>query len=456
MLWLAGCSSGPAERGRGGRNAEPPPVEAVRAQNGTLPLEERVSGVVEASNQIAVRPRIEAPVVDVLVESGETVRAGAALVRLDDATLRERLRQAEASLRLARGEAGEARARLAETDAQVTRTRALAEQELVSQLELETQEARLEASQASLEQAEARVDEAAASVDERRADLDETLVRAPVAGTVGQRRIEVGQLVDPSTVLFELGDLETMRVEVPLTEAMLGRVRAGLPVRIASPALTEPLRADLDRVSPFLAEGSFSTVGEIELAADQVTASGGTLRPGMFVQVDILYGESEEATLVPTSALWDDPRTGVRGVFVITGGLQDAAPSAQAEGAPAELSEPLPVALREVDVLAEGRGLVGLRGVEASEWVVTLGQHLLSTGDEATARVRPTSWQRVAELQSLQREDLLADFLERQRDAARRHGAEPPSNEEFLAVDRATEGGSSARPTTPRSARRGG
>ncbi|HSG39058.1 MAG TPA: efflux RND transporter periplasmic adaptor subunit, partial [Thermoanaerobaculia bacterium] len=217
--FLAGC--GPSEEAER-EDDRAPAVEAVPARVGTLPLEERLNGVVRADNQVTVQAEIEAPIVEVMARNGQAVERGQPLVRLDDDELRQQLRQAEADVRLAEGAAREARARVAEVEAQVTRTRKLAREDLVSAMTLETQEAQLAAIRASADQARARVDQVRSIVQERRSALDKTLIRAPVAGHLGQRNAEVGMLADPSDVLFVLGDLSDLVVEVPLTEEMLG------------------------------------------------------------------------------------------------------------------------------------------------------------------------------------------------------------------------------------------
>jgi len=153
----------------------------------------------------------------------------------------------------------------------------------------------------------------------------------------------------------------------------------------------------------------------------------------MFVTVDVMHGESAPATLVPASALWDDPRTGQRGVFV----------AELPPGGPGQaLSETAhPVALRAVEVRAEGRGQVGVSGVEAGEWVVTVGQHLLASGADARARVRATTWERVQQLQGLQREDLLRGFMEKQQRLARTLGAALPTAEQVRRAAQADAAG---------------
>jgi RND family efflux transporter MFP subunit len=400
------------------RAAPLPAVEVVQARSGSLPLSQRLSGVVKARNQVSVRPEIEAVVAEVYVQSGEAVGKGQALVRLRDASFGDQLRQAEASVRLEQAAAREAAARVEELRTQVVRTRELAAQQLVSRQQLDTEEAQVAAARAAAEQAQARVQQAVATVEERRTALAKTVVRSPVAGRVGQRAVEAGMLASPTTVLFEVGDLDRLRVDVPLTGEMLSYVRTGQGVLVSWPGRQgDPLPARISRISPFLAAGSLSTTGEIDLPNPDAS-----LRPGMFVTVDVLHGESAAATLVPASALWDDPRTGRRGVYVV------ALPPG---GAGETLSEAAhPVALRAVEVRAEGGGQVGVAGVEAGEWVVTVGQHLLGTGPDARARVRAISWERVAHLQGLQREDLLRGFMEKQQRLARAQGATLPTAEE--------------------------
>ncbi len=391
--------------------------------------------MVRARNQVLIRPEIEARVVDVLVRSGEAVERGQPLVRLDAGEPRERLRQAEAEVALAEAAANAARARVAALEARVVRSRVLAGDELVSAEELETLEAELDALEASAAEAEARVEQARATAAERRSALAKTVVRSPVDGRLGERRVEEGMLVSPSDVLFVAGDLRQLLIEVNLPEEMLSAVEEGQPVVIELRGEGEPLRAELSRISPFLAERSFTTVGEIDLAVDTAR-----LRPGMFVDVRILVGESERAVLVPVAALWEDPATGRRGLFVV----EEADGLETPEGVNRESPERARrVAFQRVEVLAEGRGAAGVTGVDQGAWVVTVGQHLLSaeiqadaadaeTSEAPTARVRPISWERVMELQDLQDEDLLEEFLEKQRRIAAALGAEIPQSEDVV------------------------
>ena len=424
-----------------GTPIQAPPVEAAPARHGTLPLAEELSGVVRALNQVAIRPEISGTVIEVLARDGDAVTAGQPLVRLEAESLTEQLRRAEAELRVAEASAIEARARVEEIRARVVRTRALAAEGLSSALELETMEAQLAAISAGAGQAEAMVEQARAVIQERRSALAKATVRAPVGGVVGQREVEIGMVAGPSSVLFLVGDLEELVVEVPLTQEMLDRVAEGTPVVIEpGNAGDTAIEASISRISPFLEPSSFSTSAEIDIP-------GGShfLRPGMFVAVEVLVGTSAVSTLLPASALWEDPFTGDWVVFVVTEDAGLAEPEAPSDEIP---EQPRAVEMRQVTVVADGGNRVAVEGIDADEWVVTLGQQLLresleSTGGGAlTARVRPTSWDRILDLAALQREDLLEQFLAKQRVVARTLGAElPESTAEVDAAIRAAETG---------------
>jgi HlyD family secretion protein len=74
-------------------NAVIPAVEALQARQGSLPLTERLTGVVKAGNQVAIYPEINAVITEVLVKNGQVVDRGQPLVRLRDKEFREQRKQ---------------------------------------------------------------------------------------------------------------------------------------------------------------------------------------------------------------------------------------------------------------------------------------------------------------------------------------------------------------------------
>jgi HlyD family secretion protein len=407
-----GSSSGSGNSNNGERLI--PSVEAVQSRNGTLPLTERLTGVVKAKNQVEIYPEINAIIVEILVHNGDVVKKGQPLLRLRDKEFQERLRQAKAEYQIALAQAKQAEARLNENKSELRRTESLAEKGLASAAQLETIQTQAISAEASLELANARVDQAKATVEENETQLSETVVRAPVSGTIGNRNAEIGMLVTTNTKLFTLGQLDRVKIEVVLTDRMLNYIQTGQRSEIISDILTSgTVDAPLTRISPFLHPVTHTTIGEIDL--DNPDES---LKPGMFVTVDIYYGESEYATLIPLSALYENPSTGETGVYVSYDslGLNREPVSHNDSDKSMALTDPVPFTFVPVDVVARGRMDAGIRGVEAGDWVITLGQNLIG-GNTGNARVHKVTWNWVEQLQHLQSQDLLQDVMKRQQKA---------------------------------------
>ncbi len=390
-----------------------PSVEAVQARYGSLPLVERFSGNVRSENQVALYPEISGTIESVFVEDGEYVEKGQKLAQLETRQLEKQLQQAEAGLKINNAQLRQARARLGEIQSQHRRIKQLADRDLSSDLELEQIEAQLESAEADVELAEARAEQAQALVEERENELGRTEIRAPISGTVGQRNAEVGMQASQSSPLFLIGNLDKLRVEIVLTENMLNRIKKGQRAQILvedENGDTRALEANLSRISPFLNQQTRSTEAEIDIDNTE-----GLLRPGMFVPVDIYFGESKQATLIPTSALYSDPTSGKEGVYIATSLGSEIEPANNPDdsngGNPSAMTEPTPVQFQPVEVIAEGRMELGIKGLESGQWIVTVGQDLLSEG-RTQARIRAMSWERIFELQQLQREDLLNQIMQ--------------------------------------------
>jgi HlyD family secretion protein len=389
-----------------------PAVEAVKAREGTLPLTQRLSGVVKAKNQVVIYAEISAVITEVLVTNGDAVKKGQPLIKLRDKEFQERLKQSNASYQISIAQLRQAQARFNEIQTELQRVQTLAEKELASPLDLETIQTRAISSEADVELAKARVEQAQANVDEQKENLSQTVIRASVLGSVGNRNAEVGMLVSPNTRLFTLGQLDNIRIEVVLTDRMLNYIEEGQRSEILVSNLTSgPVSAPLSRISPFLHPVTHSTEAEIDMLNPDMR-----LMPGMFVMVDIYYGESERATLVPLSALYDNPATGVTGVYVSHAALDSDPVGSLSDDKSLSLTNPVNFEFVPVEVIAKGRMEAGIRGVVEGDWIVTLGQNLLS-GASDTARVRPVKWEWVEQLQNLQKEDLMQTMIEQQQAA---------------------------------------
>jgi HlyD family secretion protein len=412
-LLLSACST--SDNGVSGADEQTiPAVEAVRVRQGTLPLEERLAGSVVSRNQTEIYAEVSGRIVEVLASDGDRVEAGAALVRLRATEFEEQLLQAEAGLRVADARVKQAEANGTRAQAALRRMETIVERSLGSAAELETAQAEALSAEAELLLMQAERQQAASLVAERRSALGETTIRAPITGIVGGRDAEIGQLATTSTPLFVIGDPGSMRVTITLTQRMLGYIETGTPVHIVSDAAPDqPLAAEISRISPFLHPVTRTTNAEID-----VEEHGTLLRPGMFVTVDVLYGESEVAALVPNNAIYADAREGTEGVWLARVDEANAPLEPGAAEEPRgdlEPSGPVAVEFVPVEVVARGRLAAAVEGVDPGQWVVTVGHELLSRNDTGKAVIQPTPWEHIMRLQQMQTRDLL-DLIQRKQE----------------------------------------
>lgn len=403
----------PGGFGPGGRaEMSTPAVEVVEARVGSLPLEERLTGRVIAENQTDIIAEVGGPVTQVFVDSGDAVQAGDPLVQVRDTEYRERLTQAEAGLQVAEAQTRQAQASLAALENQLERVQSLTERRLETVSALEDIQVQVDVARANVELRRAQENQARSIVEERQLELANTTVRAPISGMVGQRTVERGQMISANTPLFMIGDLDQVRIEVLLTERMLTYIREGMTVSLYSENWPDVrFDASVTRISPFLDANTLRTQAYIEMEnPDRM------LRPGMFLNADIFYGETQSAVLIPNSAIYRHPRTGVEGVYVMNKPGTEARPVAEVDGAP-PLLPAAPVRFVPIDIVASGRMASGVEGVQDGDWVVTVGQNLLM-GNIAEARARVMDWGRIEEMQRMQSRDIF-DIIDAAREQRR-------------------------------------
>jgi len=371
------------------RNTKGPRVDAWAAVHRPLTQTLLVTGRVAPPARADLGAQVQSTVVEVLVEEGDEVQEGQLLVRLadDEALARRQDAQAqvdEASARLARVQGvgrqvasekvRQAEVRLEEAQAAFDRADLLyrtagtaeADHDAARQA-LETARsqlvaARLEAAATDSAGADTRAAAAAlaraqAALALARAGVERTQLRAPSAGRVLQRSVEVGQVVRPGDMLVQFAGEGDLEVRIAPDELHLGALRVGLPAMVATEAFPDrPLQAEVIHIAPQVDPRR----GTIEVRLGLVDEIDDLpLRPDMSATVEVVLGQKEQALVLPTwlvrdlgtSEPWvlvDDEgtatrrsvRLGLRGtdaVEVLDGIGQDAAVIApDADAAPGE------------------------------------------------------------------------------------------------------------------------
>jgi membrane fusion protein (multidrug efflux system) len=256
-----------------GANSAPPPATvttAVVQQDSWQPTLNAVGSVV-AVQGVTVSAEVAGMVKRIAFDSGATVRAGELLVELDDAVEQAQLRSAIASAELAQ--------------LNLKRVRDLRPRNMVSQSDVDS--------------AEAQAKQADAQVDNIRAVIAKKSIRAPFAGRLGIRQINLGQFLDSGAAIVTLQTLDPIYVDFALPQQHFSQLRAGMAVRVTTDAApNQTFAGKLSVISPEVD----ALTRTIRLRA-ALTNPGGRLQPGMYANVAAVLPAQEQVLMIPATAV---------------------------------------------------------------------------------------------------------------------------------------------------------
>ncbi|UPT64036.1 MAG: HlyD family secretion protein [Hyphomonadaceae bacterium JAD_PAG50586_4] len=185
--------------------------------------------------------KIEGYVRAVPAVENSNVHAGDVLVEIDPTDYEARVAAARAALAQAEGARSSEQAARALAAADVARYRPLAERGLLSPARMQQLEIQSRQAGAGVEAASAAVEAARADLRSAELDLERTIVRAPIDGVVGDRQVQVGQLVRPGSPLMSVVPLQSVYVVANFKETQIAHFHAGQPV-IIRPDIEHDLR----------------------------------------------------------------------------------------------------------------------------------------------------------------------------------------------------------------------
>ncbi len=315
-------------RGGGADDEAAAPVQTARARRGSLVVLAAASGAVEANVQVEVKSRASGVVAELPVRPGDRVEQGQLLVRLDptdeergvreaesnEVSARARLAQAQAGLAAASSEASQALGKTARRTEALARGLVSAEEEQSARGAAEVAKQQVTLRQAEIRANRAELERAALAISEARRRLEETVIRAPISGTVLSVSVQPGATVSSGittvgggTALLTLADLSRLRVIAKVDEAQVGQVKSGqrASIRVDSHPDRE-FEGSVDRVHPLGTTVSSVVTFDVEVTVSDPQAS--LLMPGMTADVEIEAGRHDDVLLVPLAALRSERR----------------------------------------------------------------------------------------------------------------------------------------------------
>ncbi|MEJ2700334.1 MAG: efflux RND transporter periplasmic adaptor subunit, partial [Desulfuromonadales bacterium] len=219
-------------------------------------------------------------------------------------------------------------------------------------------------SQATLDTDTANLKSARSQVAEQQALVDKKFIRAPFAGRLGIRAVDLGQYLNPGTKIVTLQSLDPIFVDFYLPQKSVSRVKVGDKVTVTTDAFPgKDFSGEISAIDPQVQEGTRN----VKVRA-RVHNSGHLLLPGMFATTDIRVGEPRSHITLPQTAITFNPYGNT--VFLVE------------EKGKGPKGQPLLVAQQKFVSTGETRGdqIAILDGVKPGDEVVTSGQTKLRNG----------------------------------------------------------------------------
>jgi HlyD family secretion protein len=318
-----------------GASAERPSLMTGVVSRGAVVEAVEATGTLQPVDTVEVGSQVTGTVKTLGADFNSRVTDGQVLATLDPASLQAQVDQASATVARLDAEVNRARVSLADAETKLRRAGALSREQLISQADLETAQTTRDAAQASVASAQAQVAQARASLDQARVNLGHTIIRAPSAGVVLSRNVEVGQTVTSglqTPTLFVIArDLQKMELQASVDEADIGRVQAGQPVSFTVDAHgARPFtgRVSQVRLQPVVAQNVVSYTTMIDVDNPDLA-----LKPGMTATVQIETARNDDTLRVPAAAVRFRPTAEVLQAMTQPAGSEAATAPNEAAGA---------------------------------------------------------------------------------------------------------------------------
>jgi HlyD family secretion protein len=271
-----------------------PSLQTAAVVHGNLMITAEATGNVEPIRAVEVTSKASGEVLRLYVDVGDEVEPGALLAEVDPRDVRNAFDQAEADLEVAR-------ARLEISQAQLQRSEQLLQSGVISTQEHESRNLDFANSRATLVKADTNHELA-------QLRLDDVIIRAPLAGTVLEKNVEEGQVIQSAsqnvsggTTLVIMADLRSMQVRTLVDETDMGEIRAGMQANVTVEAYPEQSFIGIvEKIEPQAIVQQNVTMFPVIVQLDN---SSELLRPGMNAEVEIELAQAVGVLLIPNNAV---------------------------------------------------------------------------------------------------------------------------------------------------------
>jgi RND family efflux transporter MFP subunit len=312
--------------------------------------------------------RVNGYIAKIYVDKGDLVKANQLLIEIDHSDYRHAVDQAKANLAAAKARVSQQDASVRNTTLTLNRMQALIKDQFVSQQDLDNAQVAYDAAAAALDSLRAQVQQMEVALAQAETNLAYSYIRAPFAGYVAERNLDLGSYVSGTTAgtstisrgILTLHEIRTVRILIEVVEKDIPLIQGGQKVEVRAEAYPDRIfEGTVTRVVQALNRATRTMTIEVDLPnTDHV------LKGGMFARVEVLVGVHRNAIQIPLDAVsrLEDSQY----VYIVRD----------------ETARRVPV---EIGVRDENRVEI-TKGLDGSEQVIVSGKDLVHDGSPVQAQ----------------------------------------------------------------------
>lgn len=305
------------------------------------------NATLEPCEEGLVSSKLSGKVVKVMIQNGEAVNKGKVLVKLDDQDIQNSIKSAQQQLAVTQSQLNAAQNQLLSSQTSLQKlelnvensqrvfdqAKAMYEQGMGTKTDVDSAENTLKGANADLaagrvsvqtaqiavETAKANVNVAKVSVSNYTDSLNDTLIKAPVAGIIDEKGVNLGQYVSAGTTLAKVKDVSRLNAVIHVEQTGISLLKEGMVAQIKLSGIEETYTGALASIGVSADEASRTFTCKVDVGNEN-----GALHPGDFVAVSLISDMQTEVVAIPIKALAGSERDYF--VFVFEKGVAKKVP----------------------------------------------------------------------------------------------------------------------------------
>ncbi|MCM8759115.1 MAG: efflux RND transporter periplasmic adaptor subunit [Candidatus Omnitrophica bacterium] len=269
------------------------------------------TGTIGSEEEANISAKIGGRVAAVNADTGMLVKARQILVVIDDSQLKIQRNQIQNQIMMAQANVDSLKIQLDDAARDVKRMEELYKENVISQKQLEGYQLKLETVKKSYDSAQKNLQVVMDNLQLINTQIDDCIVRAPFDGIIGNKRVEVGEIVGPGQILMTLYNIEKLDAQMKVPEVYIPSIKKGLDAKIEVDALgNETFYGKIIKIS-----GAPEPKTRMFVVHISFFKKDPRLKPGMFARAKIVIDRKSNALIIPSQAIFE--QEGKKFVYIV-------------------------------------------------------------------------------------------------------------------------------------------